>query len=273
MTDSVAREPSDVHPLSMRLSYFLAGVAGIVIVGCATVAKSSAPAKLNAPDDVWATGTAVPALPGHPVVPATPPSTPANSPLLHPEDPFWLVQAPDTFHVLVETTRGPFTMELVRALAPIGVDHFYNLVRAGYYNDSRFSRSNAGWIAQFGLARDSQVTVTWLSRPIKDDSVRAHNVRGSFTYAMRKPNDRTVEISISRRDNLVQDGQGFAPLGTIVQGMDVVDSLYSGYGETSGGGVRAGKQGEAIVGGNAWFDTHYPRLDHLIRMTIIPTDR
>lgn len=254
----------------MRPQRLTAIIACIAVAACATLGKSSASGKLNDPADVWATGTAVPTLPGHPVVPSTPPSTPASSPLLHPEDPFWLVQAPPTFRVRVETTRGPFTMELVRALAPIGVDHFYNLVRAGYYNDSRFSRINAGWIAQFGLARDSQVTVTWLSHPIKDDSVRAHNVRGSFTYAMRKPNDRTVEISISRRDNLVQDGQGFAPLGTIVQGMDVVDSLYSGYGETSGGGVRAGKQGEAIVGGNAWFDAHYPRLDHLIRMTIVP---
>jgi cyclophilin family peptidyl-prolyl cis-trans isomerase len=180
--------------------------------------------------DVWASGSAVPVLPGHAVDPTTRSSTPANSSLLHPDDPFWLAQAPATFRVRVETTRGPFTMELTRALAPIGVDHFYNLVRAGYYNDSRFSRSSAGWIAQLGLGRDSQVTVTWLSHPIQNDSVRGHNARGTFTYAMRKPNDRTVDISISRRDNLVQDGQGFAPLGAIVQGMDVVDSLYSGYG-------------------------------------------
>src|SRR5262249_7594115 len=154
----------------MRLLRFWASVATIAIAGCATLAKSSGSAKLNAPADVWATGSAVPALPGHLVAPSTPLSTPADSPLLHPEDPFWLVQAPGTFRVRVETTRGPFTMELVRALAPIGVDHFYNLVRAGYYNDSRFSRINAGWIAQFGIARDSQITVTWLNHPIKDDS-------------------------------------------------------------------------------------------------------
>ncbi|HEY4129954.1 MAG TPA: hypothetical protein VGM50_05025, partial [Gemmatimonadaceae bacterium] len=88
---------------------------------------------MNSPTDVWANGSAVPVLPGRAVVPTTQPSTPANSPLLHPEDPFWLAQAPATFRVRVETSRGPFTMELVRALAPIGVDHFYNLVRAGYY--------------------------------------------------------------------------------------------------------------------------------------------
>jgi homoserine O-acetyltransferase len=86
---------------------------------------------------------------------------------------------------------------------------------------------------------------------------------------MRRPNDRTTQISISRRDNRVQDAQGFAPLGYVVQGMEIVDSLYSGYGETSGGGLRAGKQQAVMAGGNAYLDREFPRLDHLIRATIV----
>jgi cyclophilin family peptidyl-prolyl cis-trans isomerase len=194
-----------------------------------------------------------------------------RSALLNPDDPFWQQHAPDRFRIRVETTRGPFTLELIRALAPIGVDHFYNLVRAGYYNDSRFSRTVAGWIVQFGIAGDPQVSAVWTNRPILDDSVRAHNDRGSFTFAMRRPNDRTTQISISRRDNLIQDGQGFSPLGRVVEGMEVVDSLYSGYGETSGGGLRAGKQQAVLAGGNAYLDRAFPRLDHLIRATILPS--
>src|SRR5262249_30814792 len=88
---------------AMHLLRFVVVAAGIAFIGCATVAKSPAPAKLNAAADVWAAGTAVPTLPGHPVVPATPPSTSADSPLLHPDDPFWLAQAPETFRVRVET--------------------------------------------------------------------------------------------------------------------------------------------------------------------------
>jgi cyclophilin family peptidyl-prolyl cis-trans isomerase len=191
--------------------------------------------------------------------------------LFNPDDDFWKQRAPDRFRVRVETTRGPLTLELIRELAPIGVDHFYNLVRAGYYDDSRFSRVVSGWIVQFGIAGDPRVSAIWSNRPILDDSVRAHNDRGSFTFAMRRPNDRTTQISISRRDNRVQDAQGFAPLGYVVQGMEIVDSLYSGYGETSGGGLRAGKQQAVMAGGNAYLDREFPRLDHLIRATIVPS--
>ena len=197
-------------------------------------------------------------------------SAPVRSALLEPDAPVWKQRAPDVYHVRVETTRGPFTLEVVRELAPIGADHFYNLVRAGYYDDSRFSRSIAGWIVQFGIAGDPRVGATWASRPIADDPVRAHNDRGTFAYAMRGPDDRTTQIFISRRDNREQDPQGFAPLGRVVQGMDVVDSLYSGYGENSGGGVRAGKQGPLVNGGNAYVDREYPRLDRLVRASVQP---
>ena len=153
----------------MRLLRFHAFFAGIAAIGCATLGRSPAPPKLNAAADVWAGGTAVPVLPGHPIVPTTPSSTPADSPLLHPEDPFWLAQAPETFRVRVETTRGPFTMELVRALAPIGVDHFYNLVRAGYYDDTAIFRIRAGVFAQFGVHGDPAIARTWRTQTIADD--------------------------------------------------------------------------------------------------------
>jgi cyclophilin family peptidyl-prolyl cis-trans isomerase len=193
----------------------------------------------------------------------------ARAMLFAPDAPFWRVQAPSTFRVRVETTRGPFTLELTRALAPIGVDHFYNLVRAGYYDDSRFSRTIAGWISQFGVAGDPAVSAVWANRAIRDDPVRASNIRGSLTFAMTGPDTRTTQISISRRDNVRQDGEGFAPLGYVVEGMEVVDSLYSGYGERSGGGMRAGKQQRLLGEGNAYLDREFPLLDHLIRATVV----
>jgi homoserine O-acetyltransferase len=189
--------------------------------------------------------------------------------LFQPDAPFWHEQAPARFRVRVETTRGPFTMELTRALAPIGVDHLYNLVRAGYYDDSRFSRTVAGWITQFGIAGDPAVTAVWASRPIRDDPVRASNARGSVMFAMTGPDTRTTQVVINRRDNLNQDAQGFAPLGYVVEGMEVVDSLYSGYGERSGGGMRAGRQQRVLTEGNAYLDREFPLLDHLIRATVV----
>lgn len=200
---------------------------------------------------------------------SAPAPAPGRALLLSPDAPFWRDQAPAKFRVRVETTRGPFTLELTRALAPIGADHFYNLVRAGYYDDSRFSRTVARWITQFGIAGDPAVSAVWAGRPIRDDPVRASNVRGSVMFAMTGPDTRTTQVVINRKDNLSQDAQGFAPFGYVVQGMEVVDSLYSGYGERSGGGMRAGRQQRALAEGNAWFDRDFPLLDHLIRATVV----
>lgn len=110
----------------------------------------------------------------------------------------------------------------------------------------------------------------WKDRRITDDPVIAHNERGTIAFAMTGPDTRTTQLYISLRDNTRLDAQGFAPLGRVVQGMDVVDRLYGGYGETSGGGVRAGKQGAAMAGGNAYFDANFPRLDRLISARIEP---
>ena len=190
-------------------------------------------------------------------------------PLLTPATAFWQQRAPDQFRVRVRTTQGPFVLAITRAWAPIGADHFYNLVRAGYYDDSRFSRVLPQFIAQFGLAGDPRVTAVWKDRPIPDDPVRTSNVRGTIAYAMTGPNTRTTQLYISLRDNARLDAQGFAPIGRVVEGMDVVDRLYDGYGESSGGGVRAGRQQKVIAEGNKYLDREFPKLDRLLSARIV----
>jgi cyclophilin family peptidyl-prolyl cis-trans isomerase len=195
-------------------------------------------------------------------------AAPARAALLDPSNTLWREQAPRVFRARVETSRGTFVIEVQRAWSPLGADRFYNLIRAGYYDDSRFTRVVPGFIAQFGIARDSSINATWGSRAIADDSVRQSNVRGSFAFAMTGPNTRTTQIYISLVDNTRLDAQGFSPLGRVVEGMSIVDSLYGGYGETSGGGVRAGSQAPLRNGGNAYVDRVYPRLDRLVRIRI-----
>ena len=187
--------------------------------------------------------------------------------LLDPTSAFWLEHAPAAYDARVETTKGAFVMHVDRDWAPRGADRFYNLIRAGYYDDSRFSRVVPKWIAQFGIAGDPAVASLGYDRGFPDDPVTHSNVRGTFGFAMTGPGRRTTQIFISLTDNSREDAQGFAPLGRITSGMEVVDSLYAGYGETSGGGVRAGHQGPLVNGGNAYVDRTYPRLDRLIRIT------
>jgi cyclophilin family peptidyl-prolyl cis-trans isomerase len=188
--------------------------------------------------------------------------------LMQPEHSHWRLPAPDRFDVTIETTKGTFVLAIDRSLAPRGVDRFYQLVRAGFFDDSRFYRVVPGFIAQFGIPGDPTVTPLWKDRAIEDDSVRASNVRGTIAFAMNGPNTRSTQLFISLVDNSRLDAQGFSPLGRVVEGMDVVDRLYGGYGENAGGGIRAGRQGRMMAEGNTHLDRDYPQLDRLIRATI-----
>jgi homoserine O-acetyltransferase len=152
----------------------------------------------------------------------------------------------------------------------VGVDRFYNLVRAGFYDNSRFFRVVPDYITQFGIAGDPVVAQAWRNQTMPDDPVKERNERGYIGYAMTGPNARTTQIFINTKDNHERlDAQGFAPIGKVVSGMDVVDGLYSGYGENSGGGMRAGKQAKMFEIGDAWLDAEFPRLDRLVRARVL----
>jgi homoserine O-acetyltransferase len=189
--------------------------------------------------------------------------------LLSPQDARWNEPAPEVFRAAFETTRGRFVIDVQRAWSPYGADRFYNLVRHGFYDGIRFNRVIAGFIAQWGVSGYPEVTRTWKTRAIPDDPVRQSNVRGTIAFAMTGPDTRTTQVYISLADNSRLDAQGFSPFGRVVEGMDVVDQLYSGYGENAGGGVRAGNQGPIEEGGNAWLDREFPLLDHIIRARIV----
>ncbi len=199
--------------------------------------------------------------------------TTAVDALLDPSAAVWQESAPDTFMVTIETTKGTFATQVVREWAPIGADRFYNLVRHGFYDDSRFYRVVSGFIVQFGLPGNPEVTPHWLDATMVDDPVEASNVRGTIAYAMTGPDTRTTQVYISLVDNTRLDEQGFAPFGRIVEGMDVVDQLYGGYGENAGGGLRRGDQSKIYAEGNAHLDRDFPELDRLINATVVGGER
>jgi homoserine O-acetyltransferase/O-succinyltransferase len=193
----------------------------------------------------------------------------ARASLLDPADPSWAVPAPDTFRARFKTTRGDFVVEAVRAWAPLAVDRFWNLVRHGYYDDARFHRVVPGFIVQWGIAGDPTASAVWLHRPIPDEtSPGVGNVRGTIAFAFTAKDTRATQVFVSLADNTRLDAQGFRPFGRVVGGMDVVDGLYGGYGESSGGGMRAAHQDSLVARGNAYLDAAFPRLDRLIRATI-----
>jgi cyclophilin family peptidyl-prolyl cis-trans isomerase len=191
--------------------------------------------------------------------------------LLDPESVEWRATAPPVSQLRFETSKGVFVLELVRAWGPIGADRLYNLARLGYYNNTRVHRVRPGYIAQWGLHGDSAVNAAWKGRYLRDDPPRSHNARGTFAFSYEGPgreNTRNTQIYVNLADNVRNDAEPFTILGTVIEGMAVVDSLYGGYGEESGSGVRQGKQGPLERGGNRFMDREFPLLDRITTVTV-----
>ena len=188
--------------------------------------------------------------------------------LLDPSHPEWQTTAPENFDVVCETSEGEFVISVTRDWAPRGADRFFNLVRLGYYDDARFHRTVPDFIVQFGLAGNPAVSRAWREQFFPDDSVAVSNTRGRIAFAFTEPGTRATQVFISMVDLSRLDDGGFAPFGEVIEGMDVVDRLYSGFGEESGGGLRGGDQSSIFAEGNAWLDREFPNLSRLVRARI-----
>lgn len=192
---------------------------------------------------------------------------PANRALYFPDQ---LVEtAPESFQARFETTKGDFVIEVTRSQAPNGADRLYNLVKNGYYDGVRFYRVIEGFMAQFGMHGEPQVQVRWTNAPIRDDRVAASNVRGAVTFAMAGPNSRTTQLFINLVDNTLLDIDGFAPIGTVIEGMDVVDQIHSGYGELADRGGDGPISQNVAARGNAYLEESFPEMDYIVTATLV----
>lgn len=195
-------------------------------------------------------------------------STSSSAPLdIHHPDASFATQAPDSFRARFATTQGDFVIAVHRAWAPLGADRFYNLVRSGFYDGVRFFRVMPGFMAQFGIHGDTAVTAAWRERRIPDDLVRRTNVRGMVSFATAGPGTRTTQVFINYGNNDRLDAMGFAPFGQVVEGMDVVDKLYGGYGEGSPAG-RGPDQFRLNVEGEKYLARQFPKLDKINKATV-----
>jgi peptidyl-prolyl cis-trans isomerase A (cyclophilin A) len=192
----------------------------------------------------------------------------AQQVLLAPESDAFAATAPDTFVVRFQTSEGDVVIQVNRDWAPLGAQRFYNLVRNGYYDGVRFFRVIPGFMAQFGIHGVPDVDEAWMDQQIADDPVRYPNERGTVTFAMAGPDTRTTQLFINYRDNTRLDADGFAPIGRVVEGMEVVDRFHGEYGETAPGG--AGPAHTCMLSlGNRYLERRFERLDSIVAATIV----
>jgi peptidyl-prolyl cis-trans isomerase A (cyclophilin A) len=215
---------------------------------------------------------AIPAVAQTPAAPTKPKSATAAKPpaatydhaLLKPA--LLKAQAPDTYQVKFDTTRGEFTITVTRAWSPLGADRFYNLVKHHYFDNARFFRVLPNFVVQFGLSAEPAVNAAWEKATIKDDPRSHSNTRGTLVFATAGPNTRTTQLFINLKDNGSNlDSQGFTPFGQVDgNGMNIVEMLYDQYGES------AGMDQENITkGGEKFIATHWPKLDTIKSATLV----
>jgi peptidyl-prolyl cis-trans isomerase A (cyclophilin A) len=197
---------------------------------------------------------------------ATPkPSGPLAS-TVHPDllDPSKLTaKAPDVFQASFTSTKGDFVIEVHRDWAPNAADRFYNLVKSGFFDDTRFFRVVDGFMVQFGINGDPAVASKWKNANLQDEPVKQSNKPGFVTFAKTNaPNSRSTQIFINYGDNTRLDAMGFAPFGQVIKGMDAVNAIYKGYGESP-------DQGAIQSQGNAYLDPKFPKLDGVKHAEIV----
>jgi peptidyl-prolyl cis-trans isomerase A (cyclophilin A) len=179
--------------------------------------------------------------------------------------------APAMYKVDFDTSAGTFVVEVHRDWAPNGADRFYNLVKNGFYDNARFFRVIPGFMVQFGINGDPALNSVWRNSRIPRDPAKESNNRGYITFAMQGgpagPDTRTTQVFINFGNNANLDGIGFAPFGKVSKGMDVVEKIYSGYGEGAPSG-KGPEQERIQAEGNAYLTKDFPKMDYIKKATI-----
>lgn len=177
-------------------------------------------------------------------------------------------KAPELFRVQFMTTKGDIIAEVHRDWSPLGADRFYNLVKNGFFTNAAFFRvvvSPRPFVVQFGLNANPAINKVWENATIKDDPVKGSNTRGMLVFATAGPNTRTTQLFINLNDNKYLDGMGFSPFGMVTQGMDVVDMIYSGYGERP-------DQQRITQEGDAYLRKNFPMIDKIKMAKVLPAE-
>jgi peptidyl-prolyl cis-trans isomerase A (cyclophilin A) len=179
------------------------------------------------------------------------------------------VQAPPQYKVRLQTTKGDVVILVHRDWSPLGADHFYELTRMGFYNDTRFFRALKGFIVQWGINGDPKINKDWSEITIKDDPPKVSNKIGTVVFAMAGPNSRTTQVFINLGDNSGSlDPQGFTPFGEVIQGMENVQNVYMDYGEGAPQGSGPSQAAIADIG-TPYLEEHFPKLDYIKKAQIL----
>jgi len=177
-------------------------------------------------------------------------------------------KAPQIFSARFETTKGVFDIEVKREWSPLAVDRLYALLKHHFFDNALFYRGVSNFVVQFGSS-DTVKIVDWNKYVIPDEKVVYGNYKGSISFARAGKDTRGTELFINLKNNLSLDTtnyggvKGFPAFGNVTRGMDVVDSIYTGYGDKTMDIL------DTLYQNRTRFLAIFPKLDSITRAYII----
>ena len=105
-------------------------------------------------------------------------------------------------------------------------------------------------------------THPWARLRIPDDPVVTSNVRGTLSFASSGKNSRSNQLFFNINDNAYLDKEGFAPIGRIIEGVELLDIIYTEYGDKP-------NQGKGNKLGNEYFKSNFPELTVMESVKVI----
>lgn len=201
--------------------------------------------------------------------PATPPTTGIDSggKLPPPTPP---AAGQPTMTVVLETTKGNIELGIHKEWAPLGADHFIELVKAGFYDGAPWFRVMEGFVAQCGISANPKLNLEWGKKTIPGEPLVQGNQVGYVAFGMSglpdgttDTNSRSTHIFINLADNSRGlDPQGFACFAQVTSGMDVAQKLFRCQYPDQGG--------LAAQGGLEKFKAMFPQADYIMKAYVKP---
>jgi len=179
-------------------------------------------------------------------------------------------KSPENFIARFETSKGSFDIQVSRQWSPMAVDRFYQLVKYHSLDHTVFYRVVPNFVAQFGI-NDTVEFKKWRQFIVPDEKVLSGNKKGSISFARAGKETRSDQLYVNLRDNLFLDTlnlygvKGFPPFGDVIRGMEVVEALYSGYGDNTM------KQLDTLYLNRSRFLSIFPKLDSINKVSLLKT--
>ncbi len=176
--------------------------------------------------------------------------------------------APEVYITRFETSKGVFDVKVTRVHSPKAADRFYQLVNHSFFDNGLFYRVYPHFVAQFGTTDATKLNL-WQAIKVPDEPVIKGNRTGALSFGRGGPHSRTTDLYINLKENTYldtinfQNVIGFPSFGKVIEGMEVVNSLYAGYGDDTMDTLHL------MYSNKGEFIKRFPALDSIDRVYLL----